>query len=127
MLKEFKKQLFKKIIENDVDEIKINSINVDVELKKDLIYYIKKDNRLCILFSCEKNILKEIHDRNMHAKHQKTYKKLIKTIFMLKMFKKVKQYVKHCFLCQLNQIKGHVFYEELMFISTSILSFKRSQ
>ena len=125
MFKDFKKKIFKKIIQNDVDKIKIIFTNIDFELREDLIFYIKKNNKLCIPFSCEKDILKETHDRNMHAKHQRTYEKLIKTMFMFRMFRKIKQYVKHCSSCQLNQTKKHVFYEELILISTPALSFRK--
>ena len=90
MFKDLKKKNFKKIMKNDVDEIKIVSTNIDFEMRESLIYYVKKKHKLCILFSCERDILKETHDRNMHVKHQKTYEKLIKTMFMLKMFKKMK-------------------------------------
>ena len=43
---------------------------------------------------------------------------------MFKLSKKIRQYVKHCSSCQLNQTKRHAIYDELISITTSSISFR---
>ena len=99
------------------------STDVNFQFKNELIFY--KNDRLCISFSCEKDIFEKTHDKNMHVDHYKIYKKFNKTMFIFKISKKFRQYIKYCSSCELNQIKQHVSYEELIFISTSTLFFKK--
>ena len=42
---------------------------------------------------------------------------------MSRFFKKFRRYLKHCFQCQFNQIKKHRFYEKLILIINSFMSF----
>ena len=117
MLTSFQKRFIMKQIEKQM------SIEIDFQLKKGLIYY--KNNRLCIPFSCERNVFEKMHDKNMHVDHHKNYEKLVKSIFIFRMSRKLRQYIKHCFSCELNQIKRHASYEELAPISTPTLSFRK--
>ena len=99
--------------------------NIDFILKNGLIYNIKKKiERLCVFSFCEKEIFRLIHDFNNHADRHKTYQKLMNTIFIFKLTKKTREYVKHCSICELNQIKRHTTYGELIFITTSTILFR---
>ncbi len=95
--------------------------NIEFSLKNDLIFHIKNEKkRLCISFSCERDIFKLAHDQNNHFDHHRVYFKLIDQIFILKLFRKIRLYIKHCSACELNQIKRHSTYEELTFMNDEI-------
>ena len=64
-----------------------------------------------------------IHDNCIHAEHHRTYVKFVDLIYIKKFFRQLTTYLKHCFVCQLYQIKKHKFYEKLMSISTTSLSY----
>ena len=117
MLKKLEKRTFKKNPQI--------STEVDFIIKNGLIYHVKKIiHRLCIPKSCEKVIFETAHDHNNHAGYHRTYQRLIDTIFMPKLARKTRLYVKHCPECELNQTKKHASYEELMPITASTIPFR---
>ena len=117
MLKELNKRVFMKKSQNKTD--------IDFILKKRLIYHSKKKmKRLCIPLFCEKQIFELTHDLNNHAGYHKVYHRLMKFVYIPKMSRKIRQYIKYCFFCELNQIKKHAIYEELMFIAAFTILFK---
>lgn len=65
-----------------------------------------------------------VHDRNNHSEFNRIYMKLTQTIHISKMNRKIKQYIKHCFICELHQIKKHASYDELISIESKMISFK---
>ena len=106
-------------------EKKLKSVDIEIAVKDDLIYNIKNDiERLCISMSCEKEVFRLTHDFNNHADYHKTYQKLIKIVFISKLARKTREYVKHCSSSELNQTKKHVTYDELIFIMISTISFR---
>jgi hypothetical protein len=116
MLKKLKKRLQKEKSQEKSD--------IDFQLKNDLIYYTRDKSRLCILATCEKKIFELAHDQNNHARHHRAYQKLIDIIYIPRLFRKIRLYIKHCSACELNQIKRHFSYEELILISTTFISFR---
>ena len=56
-------------------------------------------------------------------KHQRSYQHLKTIIYIPRITRKLRIYIKHCSFCQLNQIKHHKFYEELTPISNLVISF----
>ena len=117
----------KKINEN-VDKLKLNSTYVEFEINfvfvDFFIYHTKNDNvRFCVSKNCVQNVLRITHDENYHAKHHRVYARLMKTIYIRKLSKRLIIYIRHCSQCQLNQIKKHKSYDELMFIFTLIISY----
>jgi hypothetical protein len=98
---------------------------IDFHLKNDLIYHLKNDKkRLCISSFCETDVFKLAHDQNNHFDHHHVYNKLIDHVYILKLFRKIRLYIKHCSVCELNQTKKHLIYEELLSISSEQISFK---
>ena len=120
MLKQLKKQIEKKTFETK----KSSNIEINFILTNDFIYHVKNNKRFCILASCEKAIFELTHDKNNHAEYHRIYQQLIITVFMFKLSKKIRQYVKHCSSCQLNQTKRHAIYDELISIATSSIFFR---
>lgn len=81
------------------------TIHIDVKFKtqNDLIYYVKNNFvRFCILINVEKQIFEKTHDKNMNIEHAKIYERLFKMVFISKLFRKLKQYIKHCSICDFN-------------------------
>ena len=97
---------------------------IDFELKDDLLYH-KTDNklRLCIPKALKKDIFKLTHDDNQHAEVTRFYARIVESLYILKLFRKLRTYITHCPTCQLNQTKRHRPYEELMSIICPTISF----
>ena len=101
-----------------VDLIYIAS-GVDYQLIDGLLYHVKDSfPRLCISENFLPEVLKLVHDDNSHAEHHRAYARL-GSMYIRKLSRRLTTYIKHCPSCQLNQIKRHKPYEELMPISTS--------
>ena len=97
---------------------------VEFILIEDLIYHYKDDiTRLCIPKGIEKEIFQLAHDKNTHAGHHRAYAKIVETLFIPRLSRKLALYIKHCPQCQLNQTKRHKEYGELMPISTPSFPF----
>jgi hypothetical protein len=97
---------------------------IDFKLEDDLLYHVISRKRLCIFANCETEIFRLAHDQNNHVEHNKIYTTLAKQIYISKFSRKIRQYVKHCSICELNQIKRHAIYEKLIFIFFSQISFR---
>ena len=105
-------------------------ININFQFIDDLIYHIHENNeydidesRLCISKSRQKDVFKITHDDNAHVDQHRAYRRLIKIVYIFKMSRKFRLYLRYYSTCQFNQIKRHNFYEKLTSIFTSILSF----
>ena len=100
-------------------------IDVDFELTSDeLIYNINTNvRRLCIFVVVKQKIYNLIHDDVVHADIHRCYNRITNILYISRLIKKIRNYVKHCFNCQFNQIKRHRFYDEFMFITLSSQSF----
>ena len=97
---------------------------VNFVLQNELIYHVKNDKeRLCISTLMKKIMLKTTYDDCNYAKHHRAYIRLSETMYIHKLLKKLIIYIRHCSACQLNQIRKHKQYEELMSIITSFISF----
>ena len=81
-------------------------------------------SRLCIPQNYEKEVFQLAHDQNLHAGHNRAYRRLVESIYMPRLSRKLHLYIKHCPACQLNQTKRHPPYGELMPISTSTIPFR---
>lgn len=67
------------------DSSKTIHINIEFKMQNNLIYHIKNDFvRFCILTNAEKQMFEKTHDKNMHVKHAKIYKRLFKIIQKIK-------------------------------------------
>jgi hypothetical protein len=99
-------------------------IEIDFLLKNNLLFHVKDRKRFCISFNCESEIFELAHDKNNHFEHNKVYAKLVNHVYFSKLSRKIRQYIKHCSACELNQIKRHAIYDELMLIFFSTISFR---
>ena len=114
-----------------ITEKKIRT-DVNFDFTDDLIYYIKDNNsqrssessRLVISSNCEREIFAMTHDDCSHLEHHRAYLKLIDSMYISRLSRKLRQYIQHCSSCQLNQTKRHASYKELMSISTLSKSFQ---
>ena len=110
------------VTSSDTIEIKKEIFSdIDFQLIDDLIYYVKDDNssQLCIFVNFEQNVMKLIHDENSHVEHHRIYARIVKSVYIRHLFRKLIIYIRHCSFCQFNQIKRHQSYDELMSLSTS--------
>ena len=96
---------------------------IDFELIDGIIYHIKETPRLCLPINVEKDAFQLAHDHNSHAGQHRAYQRLLESIYMPRMSRKLRQYIKHCPSCQLNQTKRHRPYGELMPLSTPNVPF----
>ena len=101
-------------------------IEIDFKLLDELIYYIDENDdrtRLCILKILKKEMFRLAHDESHHVEANRYFHRISNTLYISRLSKKIRTYVKHCSTCQVNQIKRHISYEELMSISTTSHSF----
>ena len=93
-----------------------NHIDLNFIIRDDLIYH-KKRQRLCISKSLNKEIFMLTHDNNQHFEVNRCYARISESLYISHLSRKLRQYISHCLNCQLNQIKRHKSYEELLSIS----------
>ena len=101
------------------------SRDIRFKLRDDLIYYASNENkkRLCVSTAMKQKIFKITHDLNNHDDFHRIYDRIVNSMYIKQLTKRLRNYIKHCSECQLNQIKRHSFYESLQFIATSTISF----
>ena len=95
-------------------------------LKDELVYYIsktKKKDRLCISAFMKQKIFRVVYDLNSHSGFHRIYDRLINSVYIRQLTKRLTTYIDYCSECQLNQIKRHSPYESLQPIATSAISF----
>ena len=126
-----------RIIENykqDSDWIKIENVlnkfdntSLLYVRKNDLIYRKKIDTniafyvsqRMCAFFEILKDIFSMIHDVNDHFDFDRTYKQIIFVWYIRDLIRHLKNYLKHCSKCQINQIRRHKSYDNFQSILSS--------
>ena len=96
--------------------------NMNFVLRDDLIYH-RKRQRLCISSFLNKKIFDLTHNKNQHFEINRCYARISESLYVSHLFKKLRQYISHCFDCQLNQIKRHKAYEEFLSIKSSAIFF----
>ena len=99
--------------------------SIDFELaSNNLIYYIDIEyRRLYISNVMKKKVFKLIYDDNTYTNIHKYYNRLVKTLFISRLLRKIRRYIEYCSSCQLTQIKRYRSYEKLMSIVSSSYSF----
>ena len=109
--------------ENDAKSIfKKLRTNINFALNEnEIIYHIENDfRRSCISIFVKREIFRFAHDENHHSEVHRNYDRISSILYISRLFKKIKKYIKHCSICQLTQTKRHKFYDEFMsIISTS--------
>ena len=101
-------------------------MNLRFKLRDKLIYYTNFDDgrkRLCIFNALKKEIFELTYDRQHYKEFYKTYNRVINFIYMRHLSKHLRVYINHYSKCDLNQIKRHKSYENIIFINRSGISF----
>ena len=113
--------------DENADELVSKKFRIDINFElssDDLIYYVEDNiRRLCIFNSVKMKIFRLIHDVNAHVDVHRFFNKISNTLYISRLFKKIRRYVKHCSNCQMTQTKRHRLYDELMLITSSSYSF----
>lgn len=109
-----KKSIFKKF-----------RIEIDFELREDLIYYFEDRNRLQLYISrtIEKKIFKTIYNNNYYFDYYRCFARIFETLFISRTLNKIRVYIKYCFACQINQTKQHCLYNKLISILIESINF----
>ena len=91
-----------------------------------MIYYTNFDDdrkKLCIFNALKREIFELIYDHQHYKEFYKTYNRIINFIYMRHLSKHLRIYIDYYSKCELNQIKHHKFYENIIFINKSRISF----
>ncbi len=110
-------------------KLRFDSMNIFDEIifdfQQSLVYYCSEDKikRLCISWFMKKKIYNMTHDNNHHCDFHRIYIKIVESLYIRHLIKRLRRYIKHCKHCLKNQITRHFFYEELNFIKTMTLFF----
>ena len=78
--------------------------------------------RLCISATVISDILTTIHDES-HAEFARCYEKITSFYYIRDLSRYLRDFLKHCFKCQIFQTRRHRFYDSFQFIFTSSISF----
>ena len=102
-----------------------DSRDIRFRYKDDLLYFTFGLNfeRLCISEILEIKIFRQTHDFIHHDDFMRIYDRLRHFIYVRFMIKRLKIYIAHCSNCQINQIKRHFIYDELILIMSSTIFF----
>ena len=101
-------------------------MNFRFKLRNELIYYTNFDDdrkKLCISNALKREIFELIHDRQHYEKFHKTYNRVINFVYMRYLSKHLRIYINHYLNYELNQIKRYKFYENIILINKSGISF----
>ena len=90
--------------------------NINFALNEnEIIYHIEDDfRRSCISIFVKREIFRLVHDENHHSEVYRNYDRISSILYISRLFRKIRKYIKHCLICQLTQTKRHRFYDELM-------------
>ena len=101
-----------KIINNNFESINKNNIfiihkqlrDIRFKLRNDLIYYMFKKNkkRLCISIIIKQKMFCLIHDLNNHDDFYRIYDKIINSMYIRQLIKRLHDYIDYCSKYQLN-------------------------
>lgn len=85
-------------------------------MRDGLIYYCDKmdgSERLCIPKSLAPHIFRQAHDEQFHAGYHRTYERIRASVYIRKLSKLLRLYVKHCPACIQNRTERHPPYGNL--------------
>ena len=91
-----------------------------------LIYYVGDDDgreRLCVPKEMCKEIFRLTHDEQGHSGFQRTYDRITASIYMRKLSRRLREYIRHCHHCQIYQTRRHKPYGALRPIPTPSIPF----
>ena len=107
------------------NELNFYAISFFYVFKRGFLYYknFEKRLRFCISDNMIKEIFEQTHDQLEHSGFAATYERIIENFYIFKLSKKLRDYIKNCSQCELNQTFHHLFYETLQSIINFLKSF----
>ena len=80
-----------------------------------LIYFHDADGtqRVCVPRSVHKKVFHLAHDEHAHSGFHRTYERIAGSLYLRRLSDSLKQYIRHCPECQVNQTKRHPPYGAL--------------
>ena len=108
-----------------ISEIVNFRFNLRFKYRNDLIYYVFENERerFCVSTSLKQKMFQLIHDQTHHDDFHKIYDRIISSIYIHQLIKRLRIYIVHCSKCQLNQTKRHFIYEKFTSLITFIILF----
>lgn len=93
--------------------------------RDELLYYTGGDGheRLCIPESLESEVFKMAHDMSNHGGFHRTYDRLVNSVFIRHLAKRLRAYITHCPDCQVFQTTRHATYGSLTPVMTPAIPF----
>ena len=78
-------------------------------LREDLIYYVSGEgkDRLCIPEAMEQEVFRITHNLSSHVGFHRAYDRLVNSVYVRHLAKRLRVYIQHCPECQLHQTKRH--------------------
>ena len=116
--------LNKQIIENNA-RLSFYRKNVDLIFRSNDVTFDDhafEFRRLCIFATIISNILTTTYDES-HVEFARCYEKIASSYYIRDLFRYLRNFLKHCFKCQIFQTRRHRFYDSFQFIFTSSISF----
>ena len=95
------------------------------KLRDGLIYYASGEGkeRLCVPAAMEQEVFRIAHDLSSHGGFHRTYDRIVNSVYIRQLTKRLRTYIEHCSECQLNQTKRHSPYGSLQPIATPAIPF----
>ena len=94
--------------------------DINFVYRDEFIYHQKNDEKkLCLLFNMKTKIFRMIYNQIAYINFHKCYQRIFETLYFHKLIKRLRVYIRKCHVCQLNQIKRHTSYDELILIKTT--------
>ena len=104
----------------------VTALYSDFKLRNDLIYLLEDDDNEWLVISqlLKKKMFKMSHNSCSHQKFHWVFAQLISSVYFdCNVSRCLQSYIKHCSVCQINQIKRHKLYSNLQFIHSNFISF----
>jgi hypothetical protein len=111
-----KNQMIKLLFELNNDDLLYRTDHVAIE-------HVYEFKRLCISSNIIQNILQMTHFNNKHSEFAKCYDEIFVFWYIHKLFKILREFLRHCFECQIFQTRRHKSYDFLQSIFTSSVFF----
>ena len=89
---------------------------LNFSLRNGLIYFADKlegKERLCIPKKMHQEVFELAHDQHYHSGFHRTYERIVRSLYLRKLSRRLLRYITHCPQCQVNQTKRHAPYGSL--------------
>ena len=130
IIENYKKKFVWIKIQNAISKIVQNEIKIIFRKKNDLFYFendhitnhVFQFRCLCLSQTVLKKIFQIVHN-SFHLKFHKFYEFFFSVYYIREFTFNLKTFIKHCFECQINQIRRHKFHDSLQSIDSFSIFF----